>query len=55
MKDNRNNPNQLPEGMFVARLGFFDGFASYLHSYERAVELRQMRVRSEYSILLQNP
>lgn len=46
MKNNKNNPNQLPEGIFVARLSFYNSFAIYLNSYERAVEIIFEKVAS---------
>jgi hypothetical protein len=46
MSYNENNPNQLPEGFFVAHLSFYNSFANYLNSYERAVEIIFEKVAS---------
>jgi len=42
--EHSNNPKGFPEGVFVARVGWFRGFADYLVSYERAVEILYEKV-----------
>jgi hypothetical protein len=46
MCEDGNNPRRLPEGVFVARVGWFRDFGDYLFSYERGVELLYQKVAS---------
>ncbi|MCI0627227.1 MAG: hypothetical protein L0387_37200 [Acidobacteria bacterium] len=46
MFQHSNNPKGFPEGVFAARVGWYQSFGHYLFSYEKAVELLYQKVAS---------